>query len=295
MIIINLIAQLISVLLAVAFFTLMERKFLGYHHIRKGPNKPGPAGSCVPFADAIKLFIKENNYPKIANRTLFTAVLLMVFFIPSILWMVYPSLFYRFASPISFIVFLAFSSLGVYGTLGVGYRSNSKYSNLGSVRAIAQTISYEVCLSLFLLSRVIFSSLSLNFFNLIPPFVIIPLRALIFFIIALAETNRSPFDFAEGERELVSGFNTEYSSIPFVVVFLAEYIAIILISIVTRVTFIQSTFTARILPILLVSIRFIWARGTLPRFRYDQLIIMAWKCLLPFSLAIISIIVVIAQ
>jgi len=252
-------------------------------------------GSCVPFADAIKLFIKENNYPKIANRTLFVVVLLMVFFTPAILWIIYPSLYYRFASPISFIIFLTFSSLGVYGTLGVGYRSNSKYRNLGSVRAIAQTISYEVCLRLFLLSRVIFSSLSLNFSNLIPPFIMMPLRVLIFFTIALAETNRSPFDFAEGERELVSGFNTEYSSIPFVVVFLAEYIAIILMSIVTSVTFIQSSFIVRILPILLLSIIFVWARGTLPRFRYDQLIIIAWKCLLPFSLAFISIIVIIAQ
>ena len=274
-ILINLIVQLVIVLLAVAFFTVMERKFLGYYHLRKGPNKPGPLGVCVPFADAIKLFIKENNYPKIANRVLFKLVLLLVFFIPSFLWVIYPSLFYRFASPISFIIFLTFSSLGVYGTLGVGYRSNSKYSNLGSVRAIAQTISYEVCLSLFLLSSVIFSSLSLRFFSSLPTFIIIPLGALMFFIIALAETNRSPFDFAEGERELVSGFNTEYSSVPFVVVFLAEYIAIILISMVTSITFIDSLFTVRILPVLLVSISYVWARGTLPRFRYDQLIMIA--------------------
>jgi len=286
---------LVRILLGVAFFTLMERKFLGYYHLRKGPNKPGPLGVCVPFADAIKLFIKENNYPKISNRTLFKLVLLLVFFIPSFLWIIYPSLFYSFASPISFIIFLSFSSLGVYGTLGVGYRSNSKYSNLGSVRAIAQTISYEVCLRLFLLSRIIFSSLSLSFFNLLPPFVIMPLRVLMFFIIALAETNRSPFDFAEGERELVSGFNTEYSSVPFVLVFLAEYIAIILISIVTSITFLDSVFILRVFPVLLISIRYVWARGTLPRFRYDQLIIIAWKCLLPFRLAIVSVIVVIAQ
>lgn len=280
---------LILVIVAVAFFTLMERKVLGYIHLRKGPNKPGPAGLIVPFADAIKLFLKEIRYPLLSNKTLFNAIAILIMLVPIILWFVNPIKSFHTDPKIICIFIVAIARIGVYGTLGAGWRSNRKYSLLGALRAVAQTISYEVRITIIILTSVIFfyyditqeKNLRIWGWNF--------LITLIFAVRVLAEANRSPFDFAEGERELVSGFNTEYRSVLFVMVFLAEYISIIFMSFLCRILFLASSIIELFLGGIIVRFFYIWARGTLPRFRYDQLIYLAWKVFLPISLFVLLI------
>lgn len=279
-------------IIAVAFFTLIERKVLGYIHIRKGPNKPGAGGLLVPFADAIKLFLKEISYPLLSNKSLFNGICILIIFVPIILWISFPLSAPHSGHKMAIIYILAIARVGVYGTLGAGWTRNRKYSMLGAIRAVAQTISYEVRITIIVLGSVIYISWDIGQEKQVPAMLWSLITFLMFRVRVLAEANRSPFDFAEGERELVRGFNTEYRSVLFVMVFLAEYIAIIFISSLSGILFMSTTFLELVSMTLIVGFFYIWARGTLPRFRYDQLIYLAWKCFLPMSLVFLGLIVV---
>jgi len=266
---------LLLVIVAVAFFTLVERKVLGYIHLRKGPNKPGPCGGLVPFADAVKLFLKEISHPTLRNKTLFNGVALAILGVPRVLWYVFPHRAPALDPQIICVYVIAISSLGVYGTLGAGWRSNRKYRLLGALRAVAQTISYEVCMTLLILNAVLFFFFDLTQEKQLRAWGWLTAITLMFSVRVLAEANRRPFDFAEGERELVSGFNTEYSSVLFVMVFLAEYMAIIFMSVLCSMLFLAARYVELLVGGVSVRFFYVWARGTLPRFRYDQLIYLA--------------------
>ena len=289
----EIIIVLVIVMVAVAFFTLMERKVLGYIHIRKGPNKPGPIGLMVPFADAVKLFLKEIRYPIISNSVPFIIVGVIIIIVPMAIWVSFPVLANMAYHKLALIIIIAAARVGVYGTLGAGWRRNRKYSLLGAVRAVAQTISYEVRITIILLSSMMFLIYDVSQKKQVRVGVWLSIVILLFSVSVLAEANRSPFDFAEGERELVRGFNTEYSSVIFVIVCLAEYIAIIFMSILISILFLITTFSELIIFTGFIGFFYIWARGTLPRFRYDQLMYLAWKSFLPVSLIFLLLVEVI--
>nr|QJT43389.1 NADH dehydrogenase subunit 1 [Dorysthenes granulosus] len=281
----------ICVLVGVAFLTLLERKVLGYIQIRKGPNKVGFVGLIQPFSDAIKLFTKEQTYPFMSNFNLYYFSPVMNLFLALILWLCIPFLTVNISFNLSFLFFLGVSSLGVYTVMLAGWSSNSNYSLLGSLRAVAQTISYEVSLALILLSF-LFLILSLSILDLMIfqeniwfIFLLFPL-CLMWVVSSLAETNRTPFDFAEGESELVSGFNVEYSSGGFAMIFLAEYASILFMSMLCCMLFLGGDLISWLFFIKLSFLSFfwVWTRGTLPRFRYDKLMYLAWKGYLPVSL-----------
>lgn len=290
---INILIAYIIALLAIAFFTLLERKALGYFQIRKGPNKVGIAGIPQPFADALKLLIKEQAKPIIANASPFIAAPVFSLFLALLIWSIYPHSAPTSFLPFGLLIFLCISSLNVYTTLSAGWSSNSKYALLGALRGVAQTISYEISMSLILL-RAILILLTYNITFIInnqntPPLLIMWPLFLIWFTTTLAETNRTPFDFAEGESELVSGFNTEYSGGPFALIFIAEYTNILIISLFRVVFFLPSTSIIApdaiiTLKTLVLAFSFVWIRGTFPRMRYDQLINLTWKRFLPISL-----------
>lgn len=282
---------LVIVIIAVAFFTLIERKVLGYIHIRKGPNKPGPLGIIVPFADAVKLFLKEMSYPIISNKAPFIIVGVIIMIVPIAIWVSFPVISNLTFHKLALILIMAAARLGVYGTLGAGWRRNRKYSLLGAVRAVAQTIRYEVRMTIILLSSMIFLIYDVSQKKQIRVRIWLTMIFLLFSVSVLAEANRSPFDFAEGERELVRGFNTEYRSVLFVIVFLAEYIAIIFISLLTSVLFLITSYSEIIVFTGVIGFFYIWARGTLPRFRYDQLMYLAWKSFLPMSLIFLVLVI----
>ena len=284
---------LVIVMISVAFFTLIERKVLGYIHVRKGPNKPGPTGLIVPFSDAVKLFLKEIRIPIMSNTLSFIFTIVIIIIVPITMWISFPILSNLTYHKLALIIIIAAARVGVYGTLGAGWRRNSKYSLLGAVRAVAQTISYEVRMSIILLSSIIFLIYDVSQKLIIGVGIWLTIVFLLFSVSVLAEANRSPFDFAEGERELVRGFNTEYRSVTFVIIFLAEYIAIIFISILTSILFLKTCFTEIILFTGFNRFFYIWSRGTLPRFRYDQLIYLAWKSFLPFSLIFLLLVIII--
>jgi len=262
--------SLLLLLIAVAFFTLLERKVLGFIIIRHGPNKPSLSGLFVPFADALKLLSKPFISTTIGSSLLTCFACYLIFLIPSILWA-----FIITNSPVSAWSFsllsvLIWMSLSVYALLAAGWGSNSKYSTLGSTRCIAQCISYEVCLSVLLFSFCLFGSFVLFEIRTSWGFALTLHLVFILFLVVLAETNRSPFDFAEGESELVSGYNVEYSGPGFVVLFLSEYLSILFMSFLTGSFAVNSSYLASLLICLFFAFSFIWARGTLPRFRYDQ-------------------------
>lgn len=284
-----------------AFFTLLERKVLGYIQLRKGPNKVGITGLPQPFADAIKLFAKELNKPTLANIIPFISAPILGLFLALILWNLFPHSGTLFYIKWGVILFLCVSRINVYTTLFSGWASNSKYALLGALRRIAQTISYEVRIALIILSPlIIMSSLRFNSIadltSITLGLMIWPL-AVIWFASALAETNRTPFDLAEGESELVSGFNTEYSSGTFALIFIAEYINIIVIRLFSMVLFSSIRISplvndcAIIIFTIMISFLFIWARGAYPRIRYDKLIALTWKIFLPVSLWIIVLVI----
>jgi len=294
--------RLVLALLAIAFYTLIERKFLGYFHLRKGPNKVGLMGLPQPFADAIKLFVKEQAKPNPSNQTPFLFAPTIGLVLALLMWVIYPHSHQSFFIQFRVLYFLCVSRINVYTTFLAGWRSNSKYALLGALRGVAQTISYEVRISLILLRSLIILS-TIDFTKIFSYswilFIFIPL-AVVWFITNLAETNRTPFDFAEGESELVSGFNVEYRAGLFALIFIAEYANILIMSLFTSVIFIRTCARgiARDLVLILQTITlamlFVWVRATYPRIRYDHLINLTWKRFLPLSLALLMISIPIA-
>nr|WDA93957.1 NADH dehydrogenase subunit 1 [Phyllomyza sp.] len=291
MMLVGSILLIICVLIGVAFLTLFERKILGYIQIRKGPNKVGLMGIPQPFCDAIKLFTKEQIYPFLSNYIMYYFSPVFSLFLSLLCWMCMPLLIKLYSFNLGILFFLCCTGLGVYTIMIAGWSSNSNYALLGGLRAVAQTISYEVSLALVLLSFVFLIN-SFNFLmffnyqiNLWFIFFMYPFM-LVWLMISLAETNRTPFDFAEGESELVSGFNVEYSSGGFALIFLAEYSSILFMSMLFCIMFLGCNimFFMFYFKLMLLSFLFIWVRGTLPRFRYDKLMYLTWKNFLPFSL-----------
>nr|YP_009689681.1 NADH dehydrogenase subunit 1 [Sabethes undosus]QEE94410.1 NADH dehydrogenase subunit 1 [Sabethes undosus] len=281
----------ICVLVGVAFLTLLEQKVLGYIQIRKGPNKVGFIGLLQPFSDAVKLFTKEITYPLLSNYIFYYFSPIFSLFLSLLIWMTMPYLIKLYSFNLGILFFLCITSMGVYMVMIAGWSSNSNYALLGGLRAVAQTISYEVSLALILLSFIFligdYNLLNFYEFQMYLWFIIFcfPL-SLVWFASCLAETNRTPFDFAEGESELVSGFNVEYSSGGFALIFLAEYSSILFMSMLFSLIFLGGDIYSLFffLKITIISFLFIWVRGTLPRFRYDKLMYLAWKSFLPLSL-----------
>nr|AHA02804.1 NADH dehydrogenase subunit 1 [Tursiops aduncus]AHA02817.1 NADH dehydrogenase subunit 1 [Tursiops aduncus]AHA02830.1 NADH dehydrogenase subunit 1 [Tursiops aduncus]AHA02843.1 NADH dehydrogenase subunit 1 [Tursiops aduncus]AHA02856.1 NADH dehydrogenase subunit 1 [Tursiops aduncus] len=300
MFVINILTLILPVLLAVAFLTLVERKILGYMQFRKGPNIVGPYGLLQPFADAIKLFTKEPLRPATSSTTMFMIAPVLALALALTMWAPLPMPHPLINMNLGVLFMLAMSSLAVYSILWSGWASNSKYALIGALRAVAQTISYEVTLAIILLSVLLMNgSFTLSTLNttqeklwlLFPSW---PL-AMMWFISTLAETNRAPFDLTEGESELVSGFNVEYAAGPFALFFLAEYANIIMMNMFTTILFLgafhdpympELCTTNLIVKSLLLTMSFLWIRASYPRFRYDQLMHLLWKNFLPLTLAL---------
>jgi len=260
--------------------------------LRKGPNKPSLCGLLTPFADALKLLSKGFIFPISSSPTLIYFSCYSLFIIPTLLWTLAKPYSFSCYSSNSLLVLLVWLSLSVYGLLAAGWGSNSKYASLGGTRCVAQCISYEVVFSLLLLCFALWHGFDFftphTFFGV---FVILHLTAILF-VLALAETNRSPFDFAEGESELVSGYNVEFSGPGFVVLFLAEYLSILFISFLTASVGGSGCFASSSFICLCLAFLFIWTRATVPRFRYDQLMGLCWKSLLPLVLCSFSLLLV---
>nr|YP_010248516.1 NADH dehydrogenase subunit 1 [Turanogryllus eous]QTK22280.1 NADH dehydrogenase subunit 1 [Turanogryllus eous] len=282
---------IIFVLVGVAFLTLLERKVLGYIQVRKGPNKVGFVGFPQPFADAIKLFCSEQTYPVVSNYLMYLFCPVVSLFLSLLVWLIYPLLFELVSFDLALLFFFCCTGMGVYPMMLAGWSSNSNYALLGGLRSVAQTISYEVSLALILLSYILLvGGFGINLFYVNQLYVwffflSIPLF-ICWFSSCLAETNRTPFDFSEGESELVSGFNVEYSSGGFALIFMAEYSSILFMSMLTVLVFLGGEVFSVLFYFMLVflSFIFVWVRGTLPRFRYDKLMYLAWSSYLPLSL-----------
>nr|YP_009155394.1 NADH dehydrogenase subunit 1 [Florisuga mellivora]AIY56526.1 NADH dehydrogenase subunit 1 [Florisuga mellivora] len=293
-------SYIIPVLIAVAFLTLVERKVLSYMQARKGPNIVGPYGLLQPMADGIKLFIKEPIRPSTSSPLLFIATPMLALLLAMTIWIPLPLPHSLADLNLGLLFLLAMSSLAVYSILWSGWASNSKYALIGALRAVAQTISYEVTLAIILLSLIVLTgNYTLNTLATAqePLYLIFsswPL-AMMWYISTLAETNRAPFDLTEGESELVSGFNVEYAAGPFALFFLAEYANIMLMNALTSILFLNPSMLglpSELFPIilatktLLLSSGFLWIRASYPRFRYDQLMHLLWKNFLPLTLAL---------
>ncbi len=298
-------ALLVPVLIAVAYLTYAERKVMAAMQLRKGPNVVGPFGLLQPFADALKMLTKETIIPSGANRVLFIMAPMLTFILAMLAWAVIPVADGWAIADINvgILYLFAISSLGVYGIIIAGWASNSKYAFLGALRSAAQMVSYEVSMG-FVLVSVLLCVGSLNLTDIVRAqskiWFFIPLfpMFIIFFISGLAETNRAPFDLPEGESEIVAGFFVEYSSMSFGLFFLGEYANMILMSAMTSILFLGGWLPPvnlapfnwipgplwLILKICVCLFTFIWVRATFPRYRYDQLMRLGWKVFLPFSL-----------
>ena len=298
-------ALLVPLLIGVAYLTWAERKILGAMQMRRGPNVVGPFGLLQPFADALKMLMKETIIPSGASRALFLMAPMITFMLAMLAWAVIPvNDGWAIADiNVGILYLFAISSLGVYGIIIAGWASNSKYAFLGAMRSAAQMVSYEVSMG-FVIVTVLLCVGSLNLTEIVRAqstvWFIIPLFPMfvIMFISALAETNRAPFDLPEGESELVAGFFVEYSSMSFALFFLGEYANMILMSALITILFLggwlppmaMEPFTWVpgplwfILKICFCLFVFVWVRATFPRYRYDQLMRLGWKVFLPFSL-----------
>lgn len=303
----NILIMIIPLMIGMAYLTYAERKVIAAMQMRKGPNVVGPFGLLQAFADGLKLFLKETIIPSQANAPVFLLAPMITFILALLGWAVIPvsESFVIADINVGVLYLFAISSLGVYGIIMSGWASNSKYAFLGSIRSAAQMVSYEVSIGFVIVTVLLYvGSLNLGdiieaqsggifgwyaFSPLFPMFVI-------FFVSALAETNRLPFDLPEAEGELVAGYNVEYSSMSFALFFLGEYLNMILMSGMTVILFLggwQPPFEAAgivpgviwfALKVALVLFFFLWVRATFPRYRYDQLMRLGWKVFLPFSL-----------
>ncbi len=304
-IIAQILAVALPVAISVAFLVWFERKVIAGMTLRKGPNVVGPWGILQSFADFVKLFVKETIIPTGASKVVFLAAPVITFILAFLAWAVIPFAPGWVISDLNVgVLFLfAVSSLGVYGIVMAGWASNSRYPFLGALRSAAQMVSYEVSMG-FVIVTVLLVVGSLNLSNIVEAqktvWFAIPLFPMfvIFFVSALAETNRHPFDLPEAEAELVAGYQVEYSAVPFVLFFLGEYANMILMSAMTAVLFlggwlppfdvIPFTWVPGpiwfVLKIIFLLFLFIWVRATFPRYRYDQLMRLGWKIFLPFSL-----------
>nr|QIC54443.1 NADH dehydrogenase subunit 1 [Crangonyx forbesi] len=279
----------IVVLLSVAFVTLIEQKVLGSMQIRLGPNKSGYWGVMQPFADAVKLFCKEVVLGSKFNFNFYLVSPWLSLSLALGLWLLYPMKMGGFDWSLGVFFFLCMSSLSVYPIFWGGWSSNCKYSMLGSLRGVAQVVSYEVSLAMILLSIMwVNSSLdfSVIFNNQIYIWSVVwgfPL-CLVWLASSLAEMHRTPYDFSEGESELVSGFNTEYSGGGFTLIFMSEYTSIIFMALVFSVLFLGGWVLWLGVKSVFIVVCYVWIRGSYPRFRYDKLMSLAWKSFLPVSM-----------
>jgi len=283
---------LVIVLINIAFITLFERKILGYSQRRLGPNKPSFAGLLQPMADAVKLFLKTHFSPGTTHKFIFfigpRISLMLVFWV----WLTAPFKFDSSFFAYSAILIIIVIRINVYPLLLIGWASNNKYSILGGLRRVAQTISYEISLALIVITvLILIRGLRLDFLAKAKTFyrilIISPVIFLFWVISRVAETNRTPFDFSEGERELVSGFNTEYGAGGFALIFIAEYGRIYFLRIITSYLFCPRTrFVIIRIFARIIIFAWVWLRRTFPRYRYDLLINLAWKRILPITLAL---------
>ncbi len=289
----------------VAYLTLAERKVIGYMQLRIGPNQVGPKGLGQPLADVVKMMFKEFIIPSDASKVPFIIAPMMVLIPALMAWAVIPFDEGAVLADINLgvLYLLAVSSLGVYGVLIAGWASNSKYPFLGAVRSGAQMVSYEVSMGLTIMTVILLAG-SMNLSEIVEAqrgmWYMIPLfpMFIVFIISILAETNRAPFDLPEGEAELVAGFHSEYAGMGFALFFLGEYANMILMSAITAIIFMGGWLPPVSTPLLnavpgffwfslkvaFILFVFLWARATLPRFRYDQLMRLGWKIFLPFTL-----------
>ncbi|MCH8188734.1 MAG: NADH-quinone oxidoreductase subunit NuoH [Proteobacteria bacterium] len=304
-ILLQILAVMLPVMISVAFLVYFERKTLAAMTLRRGPNVVGPFGVLQSFADFIKVFFKETIIPTGANKVVFLAAPILTFVLAMIAWAVIPFSEKLVVADINVgvLYLFAISSLGVYGVVMAGWASNSRYAFLGALRSAAQMVSYEVSIG-FVIVTVLLVAGSMNLNDIVEAqrtiWFAIPLLPMfvIFFISALAETNRHPFDLPEAESELVAGFQVEYSAVPFVLFFLGEYANMMLMSALTVILFLGGWLPpfdvapfnwlpapfwliGKIIVLLFV---FIWVRATFPRYRYDQLMRLGWKVFLPASL-----------
>jgi NADH-quinone oxidoreductase subunit H len=296
----------------VAFYTLAERKVIGFMQVRRGPVYIGPLGLLQPFADVVKLLLKEVIVPTKANRFLFRLAPILAIVPAMAAWAVVPVGPHQAFADINagLLYLLAMTSLGVYGIIIAGWASNSKYAFLGAMRSAAQVVSYEIAMG-FALVGVLIMSRSLNLSDIVEAqrgdaglfeWFFIPLLPLfvIYFISGIAETNRAPFDVSEGESEIVAGFHVEYSGSAFALFFLAEYANMILISFLTALLFMGgwlSPFQGWVpgmlgepgpwwlaLKVFFFAFCFLWFRATFPRYRYDQIMRLGWKIFIPITI-----------
>jgi NADH-quinone oxidoreductase subunit H len=304
-IVLQIVAVLVPLLLAVAYTTYAERRVIGAMQLRRGPNVVGPFGLMQPIADGMKLLFKETILPSGANRVVFILAPMVTFVLAIVAWAVIPFDKGMVIADINvgLLYLFAVSSLGVYGIIMAGWASNSKYPFLGAMRSAAQMVSYEVSMG-FVVITVALCAGSLNLTEIVEAqrtiWYALPLLPMfvIFFVSILAETNRTPFDLPEGEAELVAGYFSEYSAMTFALFFLGEYANMLLLSGMTAVLFLGGWLAPfgvepftwipgpiwLALKIALIMFLFIWVRATLPRYRYDQLMRLGWKVFLPFSL-----------
>lgn len=308
------IAILVPVILGVAYLTFAERKLIGYMQMRVGPNRVGPRGWLQPIADVLKLLLKEIIVPTNANRFLFIIAPVLTLAPALVAWAVMPFTDTLVLANIdaSLLFILALTSMGVYGVIIAGWASNSKYAFLGSLRSAAQIVSYEIAMG-FALVGVLMAAQSLNLREIVlqqqgglHQWYLWPLFPLfmVFFIAGVAETNRAPFDVAEGESEIVAGFHVEYSGMTFALFFLAEYANMILISALTATLFLGGWYPPfdvapftwipgvawLVIKICVVLFFFLWFRATFPRYRYDQIMRLGWKVFIPITLVWIVVI-----
>nr|YP_010714127.1 NADH dehydrogenase subunit 1 [Menida metallica]WDD39690.1 NADH dehydrogenase subunit 1 [Menida metallica] len=283
--------MIVFVLICVSFVTLLERKVLGYIQLRKGPNKLGLLGLLQPFSDGLKLFFKEQTYPYKSNYMIYYLSPMFLLVMSFLMWSLFPFFINVCNFNYGILFFMICTGMGVYGIMLSGWSSNSNYALLGSLRSVAQVISYEVSMIMIMLCLVIFvfsyNLLDFMYYQQMGWFMFMSLPLFFCWMSScLAETNRSPFDFAEGESELVSGFNVEYSSGGFAFIFLSEYMNIIFMSLMTSVIFLGCDLMSLwfYIKIMFIVFWFIWVRGVLPRFRYDKLMYLTWKLFLPLSL-----------